>query len=91
VFLEKMLKLFLVETDKAVTIISKALEESDFKQISLVAHKIKPSLNYVCIPRLFDAVITIEIWQEADDVLIDRTKLFLKDLQLVLEQLKQVK
>jgi PAS domain S-box-containing protein len=90
-FLEKMVNLFLVETEKEIALINMAIDESDFKQIRLTAHKIKPSINYVCIVRLFDEVKAIEIYKNDDNAFLQKTRLFIVDLKLVLEQLKAVK
>lgn len=88
-FLEKMVNLFLVETKKDISIIKIAIAESNFKQIRLTAHKIKPSINYICITRLFNEVKAIEIC--SDDTLLEKTKTFIDDLELVLKQLNQRK
>ncbi len=90
-FLEKMVNLFLVETEKEIAQLNMAIDKSDFKQIRLTAHKIKPSINYVCIVRLFEEVKAIEICKNDDNALLHKTRLFIVDLKLVLEQLKAVK
>jgi len=90
-FLDKMINLFIVEMGKNIVILNLAIKESDYKQITKIAHKIKPSLGFVCIPRLFETARTIEKWEESDDILINKTHLFIKDFQLAIEQLKQIK
>ena len=90
-FKGKMVDLFLSETYKAIEVLNKAIKESDFEQIASTVHKIKPSINYICIARLYDTVKAIENWENADDALLETTRLFIQDLQLTLEQLEQLK
>ncbi len=90
-FLEKMLNLFLVEAGKDITIIKKAIEQSDFDQIRSTAHKMKPSINYICIARLFEEVKAIEVTETNDISYLDRVSSFVQDLELVLKQLNQRK
>jgi len=90
-FLNKMVKLFLIETAKDIELMNKAMNLSDFSQISDIAHKLKASINYICISRLFNDAKIIEEWNFADEEMIKKTKLFIKDIMLVLKQLKQLK
>ncbi len=87
-FLKKMIALFLVETDKAIVEIQKAIVADDFKGIKATAHRIKPSINYLCTPRLFEAVKAIELWEGQDLELIAKTNFFLEEMQLALAQMK---
>ena len=91
VFLEKMVTLFVLETQKEITLLKEAINKSNFEQIRLTAHKIKPSINYVCVPRLYDEAKTIEICEDNDDKFLEKTKAFVHVLELVLKQLKQRK
>jgi PAS domain S-box-containing protein len=90
-FLEKMVDLFLVETQKDISLLKEAIETSNFEQIRLTAHKIKPSINYVCISRLFDEVKAIEICEDDNVEYLEKTKSFIYDLEIVLDQLRQLK
>jgi CheY-like chemotaxis protein/two-component sensor histidine kinase len=89
VFLEKMVTLFVLETQKEITLLKEAINKSNFEQIRLTAHKIKPSINYVCVPRLYDEAKTIEICEDNDDKFLEKTKAFVHVLELVLKQLRQ--
>lgn len=91
VFLEKMVAIFLVETQKQITLFKKAINKSNFEQIRFTAHKIKPSLNYVCVSSLYYEARTIEICDDDDDKLLARTKAFINVLELVVKQLRQRK
>jgi len=91
VFLEKMVTLFVLETQKEITLLKEAINKSNFEQIRLTAHKIKPSINYVCVPRLYDEAKTIEICKDNDDKFLEKTKEFVHVLELVLKQLRQRK
>jgi PAS domain S-box-containing protein len=90
VFLNKMVKLFSVETDKEIELMQKALDHLDFKTVSDKAHKIKPSISYICISRLFEEAKMIEKWEGTEAEMINKTTVFIKDMRLVLEQLKQI-
>ena len=90
-FLEKMVTLFVLETQKEITLLKEAINKSNFEQIRLTAHKIKPSINYVCVPRLYDEAKTIEICKDNDDKFLEKTKEFVHVLELVLKQLRQRK
>ena len=89
VFLKKMVNLFLVETQKEIALLKEAIDKSNFKQIRFTTHKIKPSINYVCIPRLYSEAKSIEISKDDDDKFLEKTKAFIELLELVLKQLKQ--
>ena len=91
VFLEKMVNLFVLETQKEITLLKEAINKSNFEQIRLTAHKIKPSINYVCVPRLYDEAKTLEICKDNDDKFLEKTKEFVHVLELVLKQLRQRK
>ncbi|MDG1475800.1 MAG: ATP-binding protein, partial [Vicingaceae bacterium] len=90
-FLEKMVNLFLVESEKDILLFKTAIKESNFDQIRLIAHKIKPSIDYICLPRLFDEVKAIEIYEEDDSIFLEKVQTFIHDLELVLKQLRQRK
>jgi PAS domain S-box-containing protein len=86
-FLDKMVNLFLSETPKNISLMKTALDRLDYENVSSIAHKIKPSVNYVCVSQLYDDVKSIELWENSDSEMIKKTSKFIDDINLVLAQL----
>ena len=90
-FTNKMVDLFMNEMSLEFNKIEKALEEKDYNTITSVAHKIKPSIDYVCISSLYEEVKIIESWEQQDVIMIEKTAKFIVSLKAVLQQLKGVR
>ena len=55
-FMEKMIDLFLITIPEDINKIEEALKSSDFSTVKSIAHKIKPSVNYMCKPQFYEAL-----------------------------------
>ncbi len=89
-FMNKMIQLFITTIPDSIEVMSIALDQEDYRTLSASAHKIKPSISYMCIGRLHDQVREIEAMESTNDIK-SITNQFIVDLKLVLEQLKQLK
>lgn len=89
-FLDKMLNIFLTETAKEITNLEKALDENRFGEVAAIAHKIKPSISYVCITRLFDNIVEINNWEKEDTQMIALTNEFISEIKIVFKQLNEL-
>ena len=89
-FMNNMVNLFVSTTPEVIEGITTAINNNNFDTVSKLAHKIKPSVNYICITNLYQDVLEIEVWEKADDIMINKTNLLINNLTLVLEQLKQL-
>ena len=87
-FTDKMVDLFIQNMPLELDKIEKALIEEDYELVASVAHKIKPSADYVCISSLSDEVKVINAWEGSDDVMIEKTTEFVVKMKTVIEQLK---
>jgi len=90
VFMQKMIGLFLEHTPEDVQVMEEALKTGNYKKVSSIAHKVKPSINYVCIKRIHEEVLLIEAWEGSDEDMSVKTEEFITDLRLVIDQLKQL-
>ncbi len=90
-FTDKMVDLFLTNIPLDLDKMEKAINEEDYDLVTSIAHKIKPSAAYVCVDSLFDDVKNIEAWEESDDVMIEKTNQFIAKMNMVLDQLKDLK
>jgi len=90
-FTDKMVNLFCTEIPLELNKIKKALDEKDYTFISGVAHKMKPSIDYICMPSLYEEVKAIEIWSKSDAVMIEETIKFVAQMEVVLKQLNAIK
>lgn len=86
-FIERMVHLFQEETLKEIVILEEALDTQNTARIKGIAHKMKPSVKYVCIDRVYEEVRTIENWKEGDAQLFQKTRHLIHNLQAVLHQL----
>ncbi len=87
-FTNKMVNLFISEIPLELNKIKKALDEKDYTSISAVAHKMKPSIDYICESSLYEEVKIIEAWDETDNIMIEKTTQFIAQMKTVLQQLK---
>ena len=88
-FLEKMVQLFIRETALEIEAMNRAFLAKDYQKVSAIAHKIKPSVNYICITRLYNDVRSIENWDESQSKMKIKVPEFMEDIKSVIEQLKQ--
>ena len=63
-FITNMIELFITSAPEDLKTMEIALEKKDYSSISSIAHRIKPSINYMCIDRLFEDIRSVEAWEE---------------------------
>ena len=90
-FTDKMVDLFLKNIPLDIDKIEQALYQHDFDLVSSIAHKIKPSIAYVCTDSVFEDVKSVEVWEETDDVMIQKTTELITTMKIVIDQLKALK
>jgi PAS domain S-box-containing protein len=59
-FMQKMVELFVADTPKQIDAIELAVSGNNWDEVSRIAHKIKPSIDYVAVENLQNAVRQIE-------------------------------
>jgi len=89
-FMDKMIELFQTNIPKEIEQIEGALKSGDYNVVKTVAHKMKPSVNYICINQLFEEVRILEAWEEENEIMINKTNVFISKINLVLEQLNSI-
>mgnify|MGYP000405330450 CR=1 FL=1 len=90
IFIERMVDLFMEETTKEIILMEEAVLSKNIPKIKSTAHKLKPSVKYVCIDRIYHDVLTIENWNEGDTQLLQKTDHLISDLRTVLQQLQDL-
>ena len=88
-FIKKMILLFIDDTPKQISQIENALLSKNRDQISAIAHKLKPSLDYLSNRYLQEKVRNIENSQEFNDEFINKTNSFISDMLELIDQLKK--
>lgn len=89
-FTQKMITIFLDHAPQDLDEMKQALDKKDYTAISSKAHKIKPSINYMCITRMYEDVIALEAWSDSDDLMVEKANQFITDLIIAVEQLKSL-
>ncbi len=88
-FVQKMVNLFLTEITRDISEMIDCLEEKQFNELRDLAHKIKPSINHICVNAIYLLNLEIENWNEEDDIMINKTHYFANQVNSVLAQLKE--
>lgn len=60
VFIRKMIDLFILQLPVAVKDIRNSFEKKDYSTMKAVAHRIKPTLDNMCVSNLFSVIREIE-------------------------------
>lgn len=89
-FMEKMIALFLEHTPDDIKAMETAIIAKDYPTVSSRAHKVKPSIKYICRSSMYEEVLAIELWEENDDIMTTRTEQFVSDLKMVIDQLRDL-
>ncbi|MGB0882262.1 MAG: Hpt domain-containing protein [Vicingaceae bacterium] len=89
-FMNQMIGLLKVNLPQELTEMSAALENKDFDAVRKLAHKMKPSVAYMCVDSMSVDVKCIESWSKNEDEMILNTKLFMKKLDKAVSELKEV-
>ena len=87
-FMNNMINLFITSAPEDLGLMQDALEKGEYATVSKIAHKMKPSVNYMCVPAMFDKVKEIEAWAGDEQQLVADTKVFIQDISSTLSQLE---
>lgn len=87
---ETIIQLFLTTIPDDLKAMEAAIENKNYSKVSAIAHKIKPSINYVCINQLLDDVLCIEMWKNEDEMMVKKTQQFISTIHLLLRQLRTI-
>ena len=84
-FVIKMVNIFINQTTEIISKIKEAIENEDFKTVSAMAHKLKPSVEGVGVLSILDEIRFLEkISKETNDK--QQMKALFDSIQLVLEE-----
>ena len=89
-FKETVINLFITHIPDDLKMMKIALEEKNYKRVSSIAHKIKPSINYICKNQLYKDVLAIENWENEDEIMVKKIRHLISTLSLVLTQLQSI-
>lgn len=89
-FMNQMIELFKTNIPKELDEIRWYIQKKDFDGVKRLAHKMKPSVGYMCKGSMSDAVKVIESWEQSDEVMIDKTNGFIHEMNKVIEEIKMV-
>jgi len=81
-FIRDFISLFLQNAPESITLLQKHLEQKDWEQLRQVAHKIKPSFNYLGLKELHHAALTIEEYA--------RQGINLEEIRTLVEEISRV-
>lgn len=87
-FVDRMISIFIEETQKDLERFEQALENKNTHQLMDIAHKIKPSVKYVCHQDIYQDVLKIEQNQMNETDLLKIALTLSLDLKEVLKQLQ---
>jgi HPt (histidine-containing phosphotransfer) domain-containing protein len=85
-----VINLFITHIPEDLKRIENALKEKNYKLVSSIAHKIKPSVNYICVNQLYDDLQAIEKWEGKDEAMVKKIRHLINTLSLVLTQLQSI-
>lgn len=89
-FIQKMISLFVEETPKEIENMKAALNDKDYQLVSSLAHKIKPSLDYMCVDEMFTLVKEVELWEGNEETMLQKADDLMSKVTTVIGQLKQL-
>jgi HPt (histidine-containing phosphotransfer) domain-containing protein len=89
-FMNSMIQIFIKTLPESIASIHGALSVNDYETISKQAHKIKPSVNYICISSIYNGCIEVELWEDSEETMIQKTELLIQQLTIVLDQLNSL-
>ncbi|MGB1004259.1 MAG: PAS domain S-box protein [Salibacteraceae bacterium] len=87
-FVKRMVDLFIEESGKDIVNIKSAISSRDQEKIKNIAHKLKPSVRYVCVESMYAEVKEIENGKDSDEAFFNKTKRFVNHLEQVIKQLQ---
>ena len=87
-FMDRMVALFVEETEKELVSFNQALEEKNASRLCEIAHKIKPSVKYVCTLGVYEKVRSLETWSGSPTEFFDLARSLSFDLHQVILQLQ---
>ena len=89
-FINQMIELFKTNIPKEIEQIKKAIQNSEFDEVKKIAHKMKPSIGYVCVDSLLGEARLIEEWEGNNETLLDMVNSFVNRENEVIKQLQEI-
>ncbi len=91
-FIDKMIDMFVSQTPMELSNIKNHLTNKDFVEMGKVAHKIKPSIDILCIPPMHNDIRMIENFERNEGSLTsDEIEAILKKIETAIVQLRDRK
>jgi CheY-like chemotaxis protein len=87
--IDRMLTLFLETCPQEIEYLKNAVVEKDWKKIQQIAHKIKPSLNYISIQEMYNLAVSIE--QENEHFVQENSSIFIEELEGLIAEIQSSK
>jgi len=87
-FMNQMIELFKTNIPKELDEIKLSIQNKDFDSVKKLAHKMKPSVGYICKESMSETVKFIERWEQSDEVMIDKTNGFIHEMNKVIAEIK---
>ncbi len=87
-FINEMILLFVNETTKDLERMKQSIKSKDCHNLSDIAHKLKASLDHMANSEIRKEIREIEDWEDSDLKMIAKTKQFIKQLYLLIDQVK---
>ncbi len=84
-FMTKMIQLFVKDTPPQLDDMKQAVEDGNWNEARKIAHRIKPSIDYLAVRALQDEVRSIETGSDPD---LNQALNFIKNIRLLVEALK---
>lgn len=88
-FVSKMVGMFLESCPKDISEMKNCLKKKDLIRVGEIAHKLKPSIDYLSIQRMSDDVRLIEKLEKRQEVPEQKIKSFMSDLERLLIEMSQ--
>jgi PAS domain S-box-containing protein len=92
-FIQKMLSIFIIQTQETIPLIETAFEEKNYAEIARLIHRIKPSIQGVGIHSIQDTVREFEINAKEQKIELSELNNQFKDIKetliIAIEQLQQ--
>jgi len=89
-FMGQMVELFKINIPLEVELIKAAVKNNDYEDIKRIAHKMKPSIGYICVESMVAEVKLIEEWEGNPEALEEMVTIFVDRLSLVMKQLQEL-
>jgi HPt (histidine-containing phosphotransfer) domain-containing protein len=86
-FMNQMIEMFKTNIPKEIDQMKNAIQNSEFEEVKRIAHKIKPSVGYICVDSLLGQTKSIEEWDGDGAGLGEMVDGFVEQVDKVITQL----